>query len=168
MAKNKRKVEIALNKKLQQSQEIYKDRRFLKGLAKETAGQIKKRTQLKKGVSSSGSLTPLKGLSEGYKKQRRRFRGGLDGNTSPNKSNLTATGQMLNALRGLYKNRSIQIDFSTESRGPDFRGYRSRAKNSDIVGYQEKQGRRFFDLSDSELNGLRRKIANRIRKLLEK
>ena len=188
MAKNNtRKVELSLEKKLRQSQEIYKDKRFLNNLARETAEQIKKRTQLSKGVSKSGKSERLKPLSELYKLQRQgrakvwKDKDGnvivargkfekpkLDKNTTPGRSNLTATGQLLNALRGVYKRRSIIIDFRKETRGPDFRGVKGKATNSDIVGYQEGQGRRFFDLSNSELNGLRRKIANRIRKLLEK
>jgi len=188
MAKsNTRKVEIALQKKLRNSTEIYRDKRFLNNLAKETAEQIKRRTQLGKGVSDSGKNQKLKGLSESYKKQRRGElafftnsngkvvpitsnvrKPKLDKNTTPNRSNLTATGQLLNALRGIYKRRNIIIDFDKERRGPGLTGQRGKATNSDIVGYQEKQGRPFFDLSRSELNGLRRKIANRIRKLLEK
>lgn len=169
MAKNNtRKVELALEKKLRQSQEIYKDRAFLNNLAKETAEQVKRRTRLGKGINSSGKNERLKQLKESYKKVRKKYSGNLDKDTSPGKSNLTATGQLLNALRGVYKNRSIIIDFDKESRGKTLTGRKDSVKNSELVGYQEDKGRRFFDLSDSELNGLRRKIANRIRKLLEK
>lgn len=189
MAKNNtRKVELSLEKKLRQSQEIYKDKRFLNNLARETAEQIKTRTRLKKGINKSGKNERLKKLSDLYVKQRQgkakvwtdsatgkvvvvegKFpKPKLHPDAGPKKSNLTATGQLLDSLRGRYRRKSIEIDFKKERRGPDIFGKTGKATNSDIVGYQEDQGRRFFDLSNSELNGLRRKIANRIRKLLEK
>lgn len=166
--KNSRKVQFQLEGFLRKSQAIYKDTGFLNKLARSTANQIKKRTQLKRGVSESGQLNNIKGLKESYIDVRTKNRSRLDPNTTPARSNLTATGQMLNNLQGKYKNRSIEIDFKKEERSASLTGQKSSVKNSEIVGFQEEQGRRFFDLSDSEINGLRREIANRIRKLLEK
>lgn len=166
--KNTKKVQFELEGYLKRSTAIYKDTTFLGKLARGAAEQIKRRTQLKQGVSKSGQSTALKALKDSYIKVRSKNRNRLDANTSPGRSNLTATGQMLNSLQGKYRSKAIEIDFKKEERSASITGQRSNVKNSDIVGYQESQGRRFFDLTESEINGLRREIANRIRKLLEK
>lgn len=179
MAKDpKRTVQFTLEKKLKQSQEIYNDRRFLNKLAARAADTIRTRTQLGKSAEKSGKSGRLAKLTPNYIEQRKKFSGGLSGKTRPGRSNLTATGQMLEALFGIYNSarRALEIDVKDE-RGSDFRGKPSEVTNRELIDYNEKglrrngaikNPRRFFDLTDSELNGISRVIRDRIRELLEK
>jgi hypothetical protein len=122
-----------------------------------TAERIKLRTKLGKGVDKTGGdPAPLKKLSEGYVKTRKRKKAELE-ETSPSKSNLTFTGQMLNALK-LLQALPARAIIGIES---------SRRKNSDltnneVAGFVSKD-RPFLNLSKAELNG----INAFVRKLLD-
>lgn len=165
--KASRKLELILEKKLRRSREIYRETTFLNSLAKDTAKQIKTRTQLGKSAEENGSSKKLKVLKESYKDIRRKNRNRLSRNTTVSRSNLTATGQMLNALFGIFRGKSIIIDIK-EGRGKDLTGRNTGVTNKDLIDFNEDKGRRFFDLTKFEENELRRKIADKIRKLLAK
>lgn len=125
------------------------------------ADRIAKRTKLGKGVAGEGQEAfPLKPLSEGYVKARKRKRtsGTLDNTTSPKKSNLTLTGQMLRALQVLqvlpYK---VIVGVKSTSRTD------SDLNNSEVAGFVSKD-RPFLNLSKAELNG----IQSLIRKIMDR
>lgn len=134
------------------------DRAITSGLAKsianDMAAQIVKRTRLGKGVNKSGKLVKLKALKKNSKYIKRRRKGPIDSTTSPKKSNLTFTGQLLRAIKGSSSGRKIIIILSNNRN--------DGILNSDIVEWQEKQGRRFFDLSKSEANKFTRIIRQKI------
>lgn len=70
--------------------------------------------------------------------------------TTPTKSNLTLTGQMLESIKGTRNGTRFTFSFSNS-----FAAQKAR--------WVTDQGRRFFDLSKSERMGLERKIAKIIR-----
>lgn len=73
---------------------------------------IRKRTLQGYSVSKhGGSKEPLKKLSSKYIKFRQRNRGRLSSFTSPTKSNLTFTGQMLLGMKQKREGKSMNITF---------------------------------------------------------
>jgi hypothetical protein len=126
--------------------------------------QIQKRTRLGKGVASeNGTLSRLKKLKPDYIKQRKK--GKLSSKTTPARSNLTRTGQLLKSIKGGAKTFGKII--------VEFFGDRNDGKtNDDIAGWQEKQGRPFFYMSKPERNKLtgelRKDIEQRIDQELKK
>ena len=135
----------------------------LKPIADDAADRIKKRTRLGYGVKDGergGPRVKLKGLSNSYKKQRKKY---LDINkkyTTANKSNLTKTGQLLDSLIGKVSNKKIIIKLK-ENRDDG-------EKNKDIVDWQSSKGRDFFELTDKEIKGLRSQLKKDLIKLLKK
>jgi len=123
---------------------------------------IKVRTQLGKGVSENGGkLAPLKRLENERYRELRKTSDKLSSNTTPGRSNLTATGQLLDAIRGDRSGTEFRFFFQSK-RTTDLSGRTSKATNQDIVRGQEAQGRPFFFLAKTELTGLSRKIRDAI------
>jgi hypothetical protein len=101
---------------------------------------IKVRTRLGKGL-----LGRLKELSPKYIDARKKDKS-LYNETTPKKSNLTRTGEMLNSIIGTRSGTLFTFFFSNT--------------DSDKKAYwADETGRPFFDLTPSERNGLQRKIS---------
>lgn len=102
-------------------------------MAKDLAEQIKIRTRLGMGLSTAGGEpTKLKALSTGYKKQRKNKI--LYSETSPSKSNLTLTGEMLNDIVGTSNANGITIDMGS-------------ALSKDKLQWNKDNGREFLNIS---------------------
>lgn len=114
-------------------------------VAEHAVDLIVKRTRLGYGVDRQfGSKQALKRLSDPYKEFRKRF-SGLSDATSPGKSNLTLTGQMLDSVKVIRATKG-KIHF-----GPT--GNRSDGlSNMQVAKYQERQGRVFNRISQLEYN----------------
>jgi hypothetical protein len=116
------------------------------------ADRIKVRTRL----GNDRNRSSLKPLSSGYKLYRQRYPFLYD-KTTPSKSNLTLTGQLLNSMDVKSDKPNAFTVFFKENRTPRWT-YDGRptkgdnATNSDIVSHQLKQGRDFFGFSDAELS----------------
>jgi len=133
---------------------------YLTSVGKQAADMIRLRTQLGYGVPSDGkSREKLKPLSAAYKKVRKE--NPLNGNTSPSKSNLTRTGQLLSSI-GV---KSIQKDKVII--GP--KGPRNDGETNERVGeFVSEKGRPFNNLSDVERKRLTETIRKDLQQLLEK
>jgi hypothetical protein len=121
-------------------------------VAKVAKDIVIERTSRGFGVDKSeGKKERLKALSPRYKKQRRRLKkaGKLSGETTPNKSNLTQTRQMLNSVasKALTGVGIVYID-NSEAR--------------DKAEYQEDAGRKFMNLSKTETKQLVKLIEEQI------
>lgn len=117
---------------------------------------------IKKNQSSKGVFTSLKGGYGKLKKVRFKAKGlpVMSELTNPKKSNLTLTGQMLSAIRGIRNGTKFIFTFA---------GTRDDGKtNSQIAQYARENGRPFFSLSKSEQNGLQRKISKIIKESIKK
>jgi hypothetical protein len=109
---------------------------------------IRVRTRLGKGVVG-GSLVKLDSLSENYQKFRKKFKG-LSGLTTAKRSNLTLTGQMLDSIKG------ARIGYK-------FIFFFNNTESDNKAKWAAEGGRPFFELSDSEKNGLFRKVQKILR-----
>jgi hypothetical protein len=110
-------------------------------IGKKTADNIKTRTKLGKGLEDNNKNTKsLKPLSEGYKKKRKGLKkqGKLAVDTTPAKSNLTQTGDMLNSIKYEASNNEVRI-------------YIEGSSNNKKATDQEQQGRKFMRLSKAEI-----------------
>lgn len=115
--------------------------------------QIVKRTRRGKGVSSTGGEEkPLKRLSRNYRLYRRDNRELLDQTASPNKSNLTFTGQLLRSMR-------VKKAFNKKALiGPNNRRRRGGLTNEKLGQYVTEQGRPFNFLSQKDIKKLEKLI----------
>ncbi len=130
----------------------------LRVLGEDAKKLIQKRTRLGGGVKrSEGPRVPLKNLSKDYRKQRKRLKkkGKLDRTTTPAKSNLTQTGQMLKDIRAQVKRGFIRLNFRD-------RFSKQKAK------WTQNAGRDFFNLTKAEVRQLRKKLRLKLEQILKK
>lgn len=119
-------------------------------LAQNSAERIERRTRSGKGVkfhnSNETTLKSLQGSTIGIRK-RLEEAGLLDIRTTPIKSNLTRSGQLLDSIKGLSQRKATgRITFNPT---------RNDSKNNQqIVTELEKGGFNFFKLSKKELLSL--------------
>jgi hypothetical protein len=120
-------------KKLEKSVEQSISKAALKEVGVFARNLIVKRTRLGYGVKKDfEAKSRLAKLSPNYIKKRKMF-AGLSSNTSPSRSNLTLTGQMLDSIISETKDRTIIIKPT---------GRRDDGKsNADIARYAEEGGR---------------------------
>ena len=169
----------------------------LKATGEEIVESIVQRTRAGYGVTKQvgGKQTRLKRLSKSYTDQRkgklqfftkdgRTFpvknkkgkktikKPNLSKTTTPGRSNLTATGQLLESL--FYKTRKIGFGLIIialkEGRGADLFGNPPKVNNSEITQFQRKAGREYLGLSKTQKrrvqDNLSKRIRERVRKLL--
>ena len=138
-----------------------KNRQQMKSIAEFSINLIVKRTRLGYGVRENlGQRSPLRRLSAPYIKARRGF-GGLAESTTPGKSNLTRTGQLLSSMQIISTRPGLTVI------GP--RGLRRDGKrNEKIAEYQADQGRMFNKLSLNEYNQILRYYRKTFGDLLRK
>lgn len=133
--------------------------------------RIVKRTKLGQGVDPrTGNTTRLKPLSTEYKGTRRNNRSRLSGTTQPARSNLTATGQLLDSLRVIKKSIVNGIKYTItidNKRGRNLDGSNSTVGNRDIARFQRKQGRNFFGFTKPQINQIVREVRQTILKFLK-
>ena len=161
-----------------------KDNKELDFILKEVPEQIEKRTRLGKGTVDGGANEKLKPLSPSYIMAREGFKVGevhfnaktkksvkkvkfkakglpkLSELTTPRKSNLTLTGQLLKSIEGIRK--GTLFTFSLKGKRDD------GLTNEQVGKYVKEGGRSFFSLSKSEKQGLSRKIAKVIKESVKK
>lgn len=151
-------------------------------IVKELGETVRIRTQLGYGVAKTEAPRQrLKPLSESYKEQRKGKayyfqRGGktirvetpkgskpsdLSSKTSPSKSNLTYTSQMLDSVEGKATGFGSGTIKTTGTR-------RDGVRNEKIAEYVTEQGRPFLNLSNTEINQLKSEIKNRLIASIEK
>ena len=133
-------------------------RSIMKQIGRDLTKEIVRRTRLGRGVKEQGSGTvPLKPLAASYKKQRQRLRrrSTLSSKTTPAKSNLTKTGEMLDDMTFTTRPKEVEIFFrSQESR-----------RKAQIV---QDQGREFMKLSKKEITDIAKIIEAQLKKALSK
>lgn len=128
-------------------------------LAKELPEVI--RDRVRGGMGLNG---PLKSLSESYIKTRTRLRKSLSKFTDPEKSNLTATGQMLSGIVGEASRTVVRI-FIKENRKKELSG--EKKTNKEVREYVEKD-RPFFGLTKTERKLVEKTAAEIIKKEITK
>ena len=151
----------------------------LNPIAQQLRAKVITRTRLGRGVNpSTKKQQRLKKLSQSYKD----FRAGkiafftknrkvipyvpdspppLDPTTSVAKSNLTATGQMLRAVRASARARFIRLTLK-DSRGKDLSGKQSKIGNQELKDIVEAAGRTWFDITKDEANFIARLVRQNV------
>lgn len=138
-----------------------------KELAIKVADRVKKRTRLGYGVSDSGERIRLAGLSDSYIETRQDYSENLSAATRARRSNLTATGQMLDAIEGKGAPSKVIIEIAGRRTG-ELTGGRSRATNAEVARYVQEQGRTFFALTTSEKKAFAREVKQLILETVRK
>lgn len=157
----------------------FKSPRMLTEAGNFAADRIRLRTRLGKGIGPSGAPQILKKLSPSYRLQRAgkiafASKGTGKGRivypyipdaapklhpqTSPNKSNLTFTGQLLDSI-GINKRTQNSVTIGVSGRRTG-----SVLTNKDVQSFVEKE-RPFMGLTKPEQDGLSRFIASLFKKL---
>ena len=143
--------------------------------AEKTLNDVVKRT--KEGYGTNGKL---KELSTSYKEFRKRWSAFLASDTSPNKSNLTATGQLLEALYYRVVGSRFFIKVNSKNRDEGLGGenlvrvqvskkkseMKSKLTNEQVRKFVEDAGREFLQLNDEEKKNLERFTADILRQSL--
>ena len=121
----------------------------------EAANLIRKRTRLGYGVAEKGGTKKrLNNLTEKYAKRRKHLIN--NSLTTPKKSNLTQTGEMLDSLCAKKKSdNTVEITFSSE-------------EAMDKATWNTDKGRPFNNLSKAEIRQLKQSLQDRLDKILKK
>lgn len=107
---------------------------------------IRTRTRLL-GELASGKAIPKN--EDSTIKYRERYARNLDADTSPGTSNATATGQMLNSMKGKAVGAKIIIDLKS-GRRKELSGSKSTQTNTEVNKYYEEKKGEWFALSKEE------------------
>lgn len=135
--------------------QVTKTPRFLNPIAEIIAERVRIRTRLGYGVDrEGGEKKKLKALSPKYIDYRKKNKAILYNQTTPRKSNLTFSGQLLDSISGRSNPRGIVIYL--KDRRNDGK------KNVDIKNYQEEKGRPFFYLTRQEIVNTEREYRQRV------
>ena len=152
-------IDSILSRKLRERVDNSLDDKTLNKIGLETKRQIIKRTRLGKGVKYRGGPTfKLADLQDSTIDTRERYESNLSPFTRPQRSNLTATGQMLDSIDyKILKSSNIKTVeiFFKDNRKFELSGSRSKIQNKDIAKIVAKNGRPFFNLSGFEIAKIR-------------
>jgi hypothetical protein len=118
--------------------------------AREIAALIPELIRLRTRNAGEGVDGPLKALEPSTKKSRDRYKDNLHPDTSPNESNLTATGQLLDSIKGKNIGSKVIIEPSKGKRKGELYGGKSTLSNREVLKYVELNGRKFHELSKEE------------------
>lgn len=151
------KIKDILDQKVVSGIKSLEKKNFLKKIGRTAKDAIRLRTRLGYGVDEpGGKKTKLAKLDPGYKKQRKKLskNGDLSSQTTPSKSNLTKTGEMLDTVHFKVTGKSIEV--------------RVKPDQVEKVKGNVDLGRTFFNLSDLEQKQLLDMIKKRLRDFARK
>jgi hypothetical protein len=117
--------------------------------AREVAAVLPELIRLRTRQAGEGPDGALKGLADNTKKYRDRYKDNLHPDTTPDTSNLTATGQLLDSIQG----RNVAERVIVEPKGKRFgelSGGRSKKTNKQVAKAVEDNGRVFLEMSEEE------------------
>jgi len=117
-----------------------------RALAETIPEVIRIRTQ-QEGDGVNGQL---KALESSTKKYRKRYKANLSSDTDPDRSNLTATGQLLNSIKGKNIGSKVVIEPGKSKRKGELSGGKSRLTNKEVNKYVDENGREFLRLNKQE------------------
>lgn len=123
-------------------------REAIKEAADQMAATIKDFILIRTRFDNSGLNGPLASLDEKTISARRRS-SRLSSDTTPETSNLTGTGQMLDALTSKRNGSKITVEVKNTKRRKELAG-KSRLTNKEVQRFVEKAGREFLGLTAKE------------------
>ena len=133
-----------LNRKLQ-----VKVRVATREAAKEVIQVVIDIIRLKARLEGEGKSGKFKELAESTIKYRERYERRLHPDTTPSTSNLTATGQLLDALSGKSSGDKVTIFIKKNKRRKELSGSKSGITNDEVRAFVEKE-REFLYLSEQD------------------
>ena len=149
--------------------DVFSDR-SLEKYAEKLLSQIKRRVRAGMGIAANGRgqmLNNQKRLSKSYLEQRKKYSRNLGKFARPSFQNATATGQLIDSIKYKIVNKNIIFTISG-SRSIELNGKSSRLTNDQVLKFYEEQGRKFFGLTDFEVEFLLRMINEEINIALDK
>jgi hypothetical protein len=134
-------------------------------VAIEIAQAIIEVVRLRTRQEGQGSKGPLKKLEKSTVSYRERYKDNLSSDTDPSKSNLTATGQLLDSLQFKVANGKITVTVNNKRRKPGLSGGKTKSTNDEVRKHLEDISKdfEFLKLSDDELQ----EVTELTRQLLE-
>lgn len=151
------------NKKVEKALDDLTNSKNLSSIANDLAFVIKRRTRLGYGVEKSGDnkekLAALKTSTVASRKKKKK-KGNLAQETSPTKSNLTESGQMLNSLQGRAINKMIEIG-PTGDRNKKLTAYHQ-------LGNTKMAARKYLNLAKEDIKQLTATMQDRFSIILDK
>lgn len=139
--------------------------------AKELALVIPEVIKLRTRQEGEGVQGKLERLKPSTIQTRERYSENLHPDTSPGTSNLTATGQLLDAIQGKSAGAKVTIDLKKGKRKGELSGGRSKLTNQEVRKYVEQNGREFLELSKDEreesINLAKEIILNELREIIK-
>jgi hypothetical protein len=138
-------------------------------IGQEAVKKIKLRTKLGQGVREFGGnpfkfepLMSAKNNMTGKPStvEARKRMTDLSPETSPGKSNLTMTGQMLNSITYTAKDKMVSIRFDND--------FAKKKATWAEDGSPDRAPRKFFNLSSSEINGMQKIAIDYLKRLIKK
>jgi hypothetical protein len=139
-----KKLEL-LNKQIQVKTKLAQTK-----AARELAALIPELIKLRTRQAGEGVDGALKSLAESTIEYREKYEDNLHPDTSPSNSNLTATGQLLDAIQGKNTGSKVRVDIKGGKRKSEISGGKSKKTNKDVRKYVEDAGRKFLELSEAE------------------
>lgn len=112
---------------------------------------------LGKGIDKNGKRYKLPPLKDSTIDYRDLYESNLAAGTKPERSNLTGTGQLIDALKNVAKQRKIIIELS-ENRKIELSGATAKKTNKEIKEYLEEKGFIFFNIPQSEIDRIKREL----------
>lgn len=103
------------------------------------------------------TLGKIPGFSEKYLDLRKKNKSNLGDQAKPNKSNATATGQMLGAMTFKMKPNGFQLFVQSNARSKELSNSQSKLNNSEVAKYYSEK-RDVFEFSEPELQRIVRRI----------
>jgi hypothetical protein len=118
--------------------------------ARELSQVIPELVKLRTRQASEGVDGPLNALEDSTIKYRERYQDNLHPDTSPITSNLTGTGQLIDAIQGKSAGSKVTIDIKKGKRKGELSGGKSKLSNQQVRKHVEDNGREFLELSKQE------------------
>lgn len=112
-------------------------------------------------------LSPIDPLDEKYKAYRKKNSSDLGEQAKANKSNATATGQMLKAMTHQMKPNGFLLYVKSSSRSKELGNRKSSLNNYDVAGYYRLR-RDIFDFSKPEIDRIVRKCRTGILNIIRR
>ena len=153
----------ALRKRIGKNLDSYISSKEFKAVADKALIDFVKR--VKRGFLPD--LSPIPGLSEDYQELRKQYKSDLGKLAKINKSNATATGQMLDAMISRITTAGFILEVRNSTRNKELGGRASKLTNAEVASFYA-QNRDIFGFSDPELNRIIRNIRKDITDAVKK
>lgn len=155
-------VKDLVKKITKELEQTVKSKVFYDEIGEEVSTQIRKRTRLGYGTTKTGSQAKLKPTKTSTQKakQLKKKQGKLSDQTTPKKSNLTDTGQLLDSIQHKASLQKVVIDFKNPRKDSEI-GNKELAKHV-------QDDRPFFGLTNPEKNRLKRLIEKKIQEMVKR